>query len=285
MNNQSLESSYQFCLNLAKKHYENFPVASILIPKEKRKFVAAVYAFARIADDIADEGNLSNEFKVTQLIKYKDIFVNKIITTEYPYLEAVYDTIQKNNLTEKNFINLIEAFIQDNQINKYKTFSEIFEYCSKSANPIGRILLELFDIRDNQALTHSDEICTALQLTNFYQDLSIDINRNRFYIAEEILNKFELTFDDLINFNQTKIINENFKWMMKYLLDVNYKLFQSGENLLKYLSGLFKFEIKLTINGGREILNKIKLVEYNTFLIRPTLKKFDWIKIILRGLV
>lgn len=285
MINHSVESSYHYCLDIAKKHYENFPVASLLIPAEKRKFIAAVYAFARTADDLADEGNLPKENRIYQLIKYKDLFVNKIASEEFPNLLALFDTIQKNNLTEKNFTDLIDAFIQDNKINKYNTFEEVFDYCSRSANPIGRILLEIFDIRDDEAKQHSDEICTALQLTNFYQDLSIDINNDRFYIPADILSKFELNYDELVKFNTTKQINKNFEWMMKYLLDVNFKLFNDGEKLLNYLNGLFKFEIKLTINGGREILNKIKEVKYNPFYRRPVLKKTDWVKIILKSLI
>lgn len=285
MNNLTLESSYQFCINLARKHYENFPVASLLIPKEKRKFIAAVYAFARIADDIADEGEKSNQEKIDALQNYKELFVTKKLNQNFPNLLAIFDTIIKNNLTEKNFTDLIDAFIQDNIVNKYKTFSEVLDYCSKSANPIGRILLEIFDVRDEEALKHSDEICTALQLTNFYQDLSVDISKNRFYIPEEILKKFELGYDNLIEFNSSKRINDNFKWMMKYLIDVNKQLFYNGEKLLNYLEGFFKLEIKLTINGGRGILQKIKKVNYNTFQTRPVLKKIDWLRIIFRSFV
>ncbi|MFN4111860.1 MAG: squalene/phytoene synthase family protein, partial [Ignavibacteria bacterium] len=198
MNNLSIESSYQYCQELANKHYENFPVVSLLIPRSKRKFIAAIYAFARIADDIADEGNLNPEIRIVRLIKYKDLFDNRICSKEFPNLPAIYDTVEKNSLTEKNFFDLINAFIQDNQKNKYKSFEEVLDYCKKSANPIGRILLELFDIRNNLALNYSDQICTALQLTNFYQDLSLDIEKDRFYISEDTLNRFELSYDDLI---------------------------------------------------------------------------------------
>lgn len=103
MNNLSIESSYQYCQELAKKHYENFPVASLLIPKSKRKFIAAIYAFARIADDIADEGNLNPEIRIARLIKYKDLFDNRICSREFPNLPAIYDTVERNALTEKIF--------------------------------------------------------------------------------------------------------------------------------------------------------------------------------------
>lgn len=285
MNNLSLESSYQYCLELAKNHYENFPVASLLIPKSKRKFIAAVYAFARVADDIADEGNLKSETRIARLVKYKDLFDNRICTKEFPNLPAIYDTVEKNSLTDKNFLDLISAFIQDNQKNKYKDFEEVLGYCEKSANPVGRILLELFDIRNEIAFNYSDQICTALQLTNFYQDLSLDIEKDRFYISEDTLNQFELSYNDLISFKTSKLVNDNFKQMMKYLIDINFKLFDEGENLLGYLHGLFKKEIKLTLEGGREILNKIISSDYNPFLFHPKLNKFNWLRIILRSLI
>lgn len=282
MNKKILESSYQYCFELTRKHYENFPVASLLIPKSKRKYIAAIYTFARIADDIADENNLPQTKKTSLLIEYKDYFNSFLVTEKYPHFTAVYDTIEKNNLTNKYFNDLIQAFIQDTQISSYKTFGEVLNYCTLSANPVGRILLELFDIRSEEANLLSDKICTALQLTNFYQDLSIDIPRERFYIPEEYLQKFNLIFDDLKKFAEMKQVNSNFTELMKFLIDQTDQMFDEGTKLLTYLNGLFRKEIQLTIEGGRGILRKIVKVNYNTFQIRPTLDKFDWIKILLR---
>ncbi len=284
MNNQTLESSYRYCFDITKNHYENFPVASLLIPKNKRKYIAAVYAFARIADDIADEGNLSSATRIAKLIKYKDLFINGLISDEFPNLPAIYDSIEKNNLSNENFVNLIEAFIQDNLKNKYQTFDEVLNYCKKSANPVGRILLELFDIRSEEAFEYSDSICTALQLTNFYQDLSIDISKERFYISQDLLRSFNLSIDELKTFYESKTINDNFKLLMEHLIELTNDLFSKGEKLIPILNGLFKFEIKLTILGGREILSKIRKLNYNPFRSRPTLKKFDWIKLLLGSL-
>lgn len=282
MNKKILESSYQYCFELTRKHYENFPVASLLIPKSKRKYIAAIYAFARIADDIADETNLPQTKKTSLLIEYKDYFNSYLVTEKYPHFPAVYDTIDKNNLTNKYFNDLIQAFIQDTQVSSYKTFDDVLKYCTLSANPVGRILLELFDIRSEEANLLSDKICTALQLTNFYQDLSIDIPRERFYIPEEYLQKFNLIFDDLKKFAEMKQVNSNFTELMKFLIDQTDQMFEEGTKLLTYLNGLFRKEIQLTIEGGREILRKIVKVNYNTFQLRPTLDKFDWIKILQR---
>jgi squalene synthase HpnC len=282
MNNQSLKDSYQFCLNLAKSHYENFPVASILIPKSKRKAIAAIYAFARIADDIADKENSTNETRTLKLIKYRDLFINRLLSDEYPHLPAIYDTIDRFKLSQINFLKLIEAFIQDTRLQHYESMNEILDYCSKSANPVGRILLELFGIKNEEAFFYSDKICTALQLTNFFQDLSLDISNGRFYIPKEILEKFNLNYDQLIIFSRTKEVNHDFVRMLDYLINFTMEYFSEGRKLLKYLSGFFKMEIKLTIYGGMEILKKIKKVNYNPFKRRPTLSKFIWLTLIIK---
>ncbi len=282
MNKKSLESSYQYCFDLTRKHYENFPVASLLIPKSKRKYIAAIYTFARIADDIADESTVPQIKKTSLLIEYKDYFNSFLVTEKYPHFPAVYDTIEKNNLTTKYFNDLIQAFIQDTQVSTYQTFDDVLSYCKLSANPVGRLLLELFEVRSDDANLFSDKICTALQLTNFYQDLSIDIPGERFYIPQGYLQKFDLTFDDLKKFAETKQVNSNFTELMKFLIKQTNQMFDEGTKLLTYLNGLFKKEIQLTIEGGRGILRKIEKVNYNTFQLRPTLDKFDWIKILLR---
>lgn len=282
MNKQSIESSYKYCFDLTRKHYENFPVASILIPKPKRKYISAIYTFARIADDIVDESTFPQIKKTSLLIEYKDLFENFLFSEKYPHFPAVYDTIESNNLTKKYFLDLIQAFIQDTQVSTYQTFDDVLNYCKLSANPIGRILLELFEVRSDDANLFSDKICTALQLTNFYQDLGIDIQRERFYLPEEYLQKFNLIYDDLKKFSETKQINSNFIDLMKFLIDQTNQMFDEGTKLLSDLNGLFKKEIQLTIEGGRGILRKIEKANYNTFQLRPTLDKFDWIKILLR---
>jgi squalene synthase HpnC len=282
--NQTLESSYNFCVDLARKHYENFPVASLLIPKKKRKFIAAVYAFARIADDIADEGEFSPKERIEKLIEYKNLLVNKIIDYRYPHLLAVFHTIEVNSLTKKNFTDLIDAFIQDNQKTVYRNWDEVLEYCTKSANPVGRILLEIFDIKSKEAFFYSDKICSALQLTNFLQDLKIDLLRHRFYLPQELVLKNNLTNEDLISFARSNSIDERLKKTVEEAVNFTEEMFKEGENLLKFLSGLFKKEISLTINGGMGILSKIRKNNYDTLSQRPTLNKIDWLKILLRAI-
>ncbi len=279
---QILENSYNFCIKLTNKHYENFPVASILIPKEKRKFISAVYAFARIADDIADESNLSLVKRIEKLVEYKNLLINKSLNENYQHLPAVYHTIETNSLTLQNFTDLIDAFIQDNKKSIYQDWEEVLEYCSKSANPVGRILLEIFNIKNEQAFFYSDKICSALQLTNFFQDLQIDLRRGRFYLPQNLLSKYNLTNDDLIVFVRNNLVDDRFRGALLEAVSFAEDMFLEGKNLLKYLSGFFRLEINLTIEGGMEILNKIKKNNYDSINYRPKMIKFDWLKIILK---
>lgn len=278
---QSLEKSYLYCLNITRKHYENFPVASILIPSKKRKHIAAIYTFARIADDIADEGNLELNDRVKLLIEYLELFFNKKEDERYPHFPAVIDTIEKNKLSLINFRKLIEAFIQDNQKFYYDNWLELLDYCDKSANPIGRIILELFEIKNEETFKLSDKICSALQLTNFWQDLKIDLSRNRYYIPIEVLQKHD------ININNFRFYLEESKIeVKKALAECVYftrNLFEEGKTILNYLKGFLRSEIKLTILGGQEILNKIEKWNYEITNVRHKLNKLDWLKILLRS--
>ncbi len=280
--NQTLESSYKFCIDLAKKHYENFPVASLLIPKAKIKFIAAIYAFARIADDIADEGEFSAQERIDRLIEYKNLLLNKTLNVNYLHLPAVFHTIETNSLTLKNFSDLIDAFIQDNRKTVYQNWEEVLDYCSKSANPVGRILLEIFNIKNDQAFLYSDKICSALQITNFIQDLRIDLLRNRFYLPKELLVKFNLTNRDLLTFVKDNLNDHRLAKVIEEAVSFTERMFIEGKNLLNYLSGLFKKEVSLTIEGGMTILTKIRNNNFNSINRRPTLNKYDWLKIFLR---
>jgi phytoene/squalene synthetase len=177
---------------------------------------------------------------------------------------------------------LIDAFIQDNQKNVYQDWNEVLDYCSKSANPVGRILLEIFEIRNEQAFFYSDKICSALQLTNFFQDLKIDLQRNRFYLPQNLLSKYNLTNDDLLTFVKTNQVDDRLRNALNEAISFTENMFIEGKNLLDYLSGLFKLEINLTIQGGMKVLSKIKENNFDPIKHRPKLKKLDWLAIILK---
>ena len=175
-----IESAYSEALEFTKNHYENFPVVSFLIPKEIRKNVAIIYWFARTADDIADEGTCTPEERVKKLNEFEDRFTELINGNYVTPLEfALYNTIETKNLTAEHFYNLLKAFRQDITKNRFSDFPDLLAYCKNSANPVGRLILELNNIRDAEAFACSDKICTALQLTNFWQDAAIDLRKGK----------------------------------------------------------------------------------------------------------
>ncbi len=278
--NIDISEAYIEAEKFAAKHYENFPVVSFLLPKDLRKHVAIVYWFARTADDIADEGNLSSEERIKRL----EIFEKSLVeafnhTHESVYTTALVSTIRSKNLTSQLFFDLLKAFKQDVVKKRYSSFTELLNYCQYSANPVGRIILQLNEINDQQALKYSDYICTALQLTNFFQDTEIDFDKGRLYFPQDELEKFAVTEEDFKN----KLNSENFKNLLKYNLDRTYILFEEGKKLLPYLKGRLKFEIKWTISGGVAILDKIKSNDYSVFSNRPKLSKFDFLKLLLKS--
>lgn len=264
-----------------KKHYENFPVASFLIPKYYRKDIAIVYWFARTADDLADEGNVNSEKRLDELNKFENEFQKSLSgMSENFYFNQLSKTITDKKLSIKNFSDLLSAFKQDVIKTEYKNYDEVLDYCKRSANPVGRILLELFNINEKKAIIYSDNICTALQLTNFYQDTAIDIGKGRNYYSQDEMKMFAVT-NKMLGLKEN---NPNIKALVKHNLERTQSLFDEGKNLLKYLSGRFKVEIKWTIAGGEKILEKIRKNDYDVLTKRPKLEKFDFIKLLVKSI-
>ena len=268
-----ISSAYNSALNFAKKHYENFPVVSLLIPMGLRKHVAVIYWFARTADDFADEG----ELKENERLQYLNDFENSLTDLlngkfKSPVEEALHQTIKKKNLSPKLFYDLLTAFKQDVVKKRYDNFDELLLYCKHSANPVGRLILELFEIRNVVAFDYSDKICTALQLTNFYQDIEIDFKKGRIYFPQNEMKQFDVTE----NMFAKKEINVNLKRLFKHNIDRTQAKFNEGKNLLQFLSGRLRLEIKWTILGGEAILEKIRKNDYNVFHSRPKLTKRDF---------
>jgi len=268
-----ISTTYNSALDFARKHYENFPVVSLLIPKELRKHIAIIYLFARTADDIADEGNLSENERLQQLNDFENSLHNLLIGNfKSHFEEALHHTIIQKNLTPQMLYDLLKAFKQDVTKKRYENYDELLFYCKHSANPIGRLILELFNIRSEEAFNYSDKICTALQLTNFYQDIEIDYQKGRIYFPQDELQRFEVTE----NMFAMKENNVNLKKLLRHNIERTQKMFDEGKNLLKFLNGRLKFEIKWTILGGGKILQKIKEKDYNIFNARPKLTKRDF---------
>lgn len=270
------ELAYQQALKFSRKHYENFPVASLFLPKELRKHVAIVYLFARQADDIADEG-VENAERRTQNLEYYEDQLRQCFDRKpaNDFWMALKNIIDKYNITNQLFFDLLSAFKQDIVKSRYQNYEELLDYCRRSANPVGRIILEFFNIRDDESISYSDAICTALQLTNFYQDISIDLQNNRIYIPLDEILKFGLT-EKMFELREN---NANFKQLLKYQVDRTKELFEKGRGIIPLLPKSLKLQIKLTILGGEMILKKIEKLDYNTLIHRPTVSKTDLILI------
>lgn len=242
-----LKKAYQSCLEFANSHYENFPVASIVLPRELRFPVAAIYTFARQADDIADEGNKSAEERLFELKEFEYILqaIQQGKTFTEPYWMALTHTIRHHHLPLEPFLNLLKAFQQDVLKKRYENFEELLEYCRYSANPIGRLLLKLVKLETPQNIAWSDSICTALQLVNFLQDIKSDRQeRDRIYVPTDKINEYS----------------------MKARAGL-----EAGKPLGRTLSGRLGFELRMMIQGGERILNSPNH--------KLRLNKWDWIKI------
>ncbi|MFH0990283.1 MAG: squalene synthase HpnC [bacterium] len=277
----SPEMAFQFCEQLASNHYENFPVASFFIPRDKRRYIAAIYAFARIADDFADEPGLTPAERIDSLNDWEEQLMACVQgEATHPVFIAVRETIERFEIPWQLLRNLLQAFRTDVTMHRYESFESVLEYCRFSANPVGRLLLLLFNYRSESMLAQSDAICTALQLTNFWQDIAVDLEKDRVYIPLEDLREFGYTERDLFQ----RRYNKGFHDLLRFEVERTERLFQHGKPLLNQLGNDLRLEIRMTWNGGMQILRKIHKQNYDVFKKRPTLTKFDKAKILLTSL-
>jgi squalene synthase HpnC len=275
------------------QHYENFPVASWLCPPHLRPAIVAIYNFARTADDIADEGSATAQERLDDLATYRaDLYAAQLADTNVKTLsnqwESVFVPLQSAiaqfNLPVPLLNNLLSAFEQDIRKTRdhegYVNEAELLDYCSRSANPVGRLLLHLYGIHDADALRMSDHICTALQLINFWQDLSQDIPRGRFYLPLESCAEFGVSKTDLLNLKQTP----NTTNLIASQAMNTISTMQKGMQLVHILPGRAGWELRFVIQGGLRILDKIKGLNYAMLENRPKLNKFDFVVIAWRAL-
>ncbi|MGA9406377.1 MAG: squalene synthase HpnC [Bacteroidota bacterium] len=267
---------------LAETHYENFPVASFILSKEFKGPIRLVYAFARVADDIADEGKDSKETRLQRLSEWEGEFVKALAgEISIPFFQELAETVVKYSIPQSLFFDLIAAFQMDCIGREYNTFEDLLFYCRHSANPVGRILLHIFSCANDKTCSLSDAICTSLQLTNFWQDLSIDIKRNRVYIPREDFERFGLTAGDLRSGSGT----DNVRLLLKFQVERTKKLFLDGKSLFGLIDKRFAFDLRLTYHGGVRILEKIESDDYSVLHHRPALSKYDWALIGIRSFI
>jgi squalene synthase HpnC len=272
-----LATAYLECTALAKAHYENFPVASILLPKKIRQAVCVVYTFARVADDIADEGKLSSIERLAaldELQRQLSCIASNTATNLKPHMLALKDTIEKFSLPITLFSDLLIAFKQDVTQNRYPNFSQVLTYCQYSANPVGRILLHLTNNASQTNLIYSDFICSALQFINMLQDFRQDlIVRNRLYLPQADLAKFDLDEHNLLARAQQAKLRE----YISYSASIAKKLLDNGRALSQQVGGFFGLELRLMIKSAYTILEKV--ATNPNIEQRVTLSKFDFFKI------
>ena len=281
-----LAAAYASCARDARTHYENFPVASRLVPRRMRHHVAAVYAFARAADDFADEGTRSVEDRHRLLdgwlCRLRDAVSRELDVPSRPIgagepantheiFIALGATIRDKQLPPGLFEDLLSAFRQDVTVTRYASWMDVMDYCRRSANPVGRLVLRIAGYRDDMLDVWSDRICTALQLTNFWQDLKIDFDRGRVYLPEDEMRAHGASPSELASSKMTPA------WARAMAAAVarTRALFREGLPLCDAIRGRLKYELRATWLGGNRILDRLEATEYDMIHRRPSLGLAD----------
>lgn len=257
---------------LAQTHYENFPVGSFLIPRKLRGVVHRIYAFARTADDFADEGERSTEERLRLLTDWEERLKSHLRGEGGGgFFADLAADVRTHGLDAQSLFDLITAFKMDAEGRRYRSFDELRGYCRYSAEPVGRLMLDLFRARSAENDRMSDDICTALQLTNFWQDISVDTARNRLYIPRDELTGFGLSEQDLSGGTET----ERFTSLMRLQVERTRGLFTAGRPLIERVPKRFRLELALTWHGGMRILRRIERMGHDTRKRRPALTLLD----------
>ena len=263
-------------------HYENFPVASLLLPPRFRHPVAQIYRFAREADDFADEGTAAPAQRIAALDEFR-AELDRIERGERPRLalfEELGSVVREHRLPLRLLRDLLDAFTQDVTKSRYDNYAEVLDYCRRSANPIGRLLLHLFQATGGDNPGWSDSICSALQLINFWQDVAVDYAKDRIYLPQDEMRTYGVTERHIAE----QRCDRNWIALMKFQTERARGLLQSGAPLGRALPGRIGLEIRATVQGGLRILEKLEGADYDMFRHRPVLKWGDWPIIFARAL-
>lgn len=271
---EEIQQALKDSLEAAKSHYENFPVASFLLPAKLRAPISLIYQFARQADDLADEGVETPETRIANLNLFREELelIQAYIKPDSLFFQVLGEMIREENLPITPFFDLLEAFSQDVVKTRYENQAEVLSYCERSANPVGRLLLHLYGAASEQNLRSSDAICTALQLINFWQDVGIDMDKGRVYLPVEEMKQFNVSEAMLY----AKVATPQFKALLAFKVNEAEAMMRSGASLGNRLPGRLGLEMRAIIAGGITILKKIREVDYDVFRHRPVLTKADW---------
>ena len=268
---------------MAVDHYENFPVASRLLPARLRPAVVAIYRFARAADDLADEGDAAPPARLAALAAFDDALeaIAGGDTPAAPPFPALADAIRRHALPVAPFHDLVSAFRQDVTTTRYARYADVLDYCRRSANPVGRLLLSLYRRESQACFAASDAICTGLQLTNFWQDIASDWRRGRVYVPQEDLARFGVTEAQLAEGN----VDARWHALMAFETARARGLLAAGRPLVRALPWRLGLELSAVIAGGMRILDRIDAVRGDVFRARPMLGPRDWLAVGYRALI
>ena len=263
-------------------HYENFPVASLFLPAGLREPVSVIYRFARSADDFADEGDAAPQDRLVSLADYR-AQLDRIAANKAPQtvlFEQVAKTVRDRCLPLEPFYHLLDAFSQDVVQTRYADFDMLLDYCRRSANPVGRLMLHLFGMADARNFAWSDAICSALQLINFWQDVAIDWKKDRVYLPQDEMAYFGVTEAHI----ETRRCDAVWRDLVTFQIDRTRSMMASGAPLGRILPGRLGLEIRATIQGGFAILDKLEAANCDMFRHRPVLRWHDWPFLLVRAL-
>jgi squalene synthase HpnC len=263
-------------------HYENFPVASWVLPRRFRAPVKAIYAFARQADDFADEGDMPDAQRLASLAAFSRELdrIEGAAQPESALFQDLAQHIRVHALPVSAFRDLLSAFSQDVTKKRYAGFGELMDYCRRSANPIGRLLLQLYGERDPRSLAYSDGICSSLQLINFLQDIAIDYRKDRVYLPQDELARYCVSEAQIARGDT----GGGWEPMMRYQIQRARRMLQAGAPLGRVLQGRIGMELRMIVLGGERILRKLYDVGGDVFHHRPVLQRGDWLYMFSRAL-
>ena len=263
-------------------HYENFPVASLLLPRELREPVGVIYRFARTADDIADEGDDPPGLRLERLREFRLELegIDSGKTAKTALFAEMARIVRDHQLPLQPFHDLLDAFSQDVVKKRYADITEVLDYCRRSAIPVGRLLLHLFNRHTPANCELSDRICSSLQLINFWQDVEVDFRKDRIYLPQDEMRRFGVTEDQLAQ----RRCDRPFQDLLRFQVDRARRMMLAGAPLLRALEGRFRLEIAITVQGGLRILEKLERANYDVFRHRPVHHWHDWPVLFFRAL-
>ena len=276
----TLPEARAYCERLAKSHYENFLVAGVFCPKHLRQHFYNVYAYCRISDDLSDE--IGDPQKSLILLDWWEEELDAMYAGKpiHPVFVALEETVHQFKIPPDPFRDLLTAFRQDQRVSRYLTMDDVFGYCKNSANPVGRLVLYLCGYNDAERLSLSDHTCTALQLANFWQDVTRDLDKDRIYLPLDDMAQFGVTEKQLFERN----FNSDYAALMKHEVDFTRTLFQKGMGLCALVDKRVRLDIEMFNQGGLEVLRLIENAGYDTLSSRPSVPKSRQMAILFKRL-